>query len=286
MSDEAALLTAIAAHPDEDTPRLMYADWLDEHGQTIRAEFIRVQIDIARKDHLPRAILNRYVDLFKRNQELIDDHRAELLGPLAALPPEVRVEFRRGFASEVDVRVEVFLATAAVLAAYRPYTRVRVSAVAARLADFVRCPHLGVVSELAAFAPAPQSVPEESELLDAAARLTRLAVLDLEGCGLADWFCDLLDNFDLPALTALDLSQNALTDIGVENLLRTHHPSRLRSLILGGNDITDAGAVALAAGWPTGDADRLEHLNLRFTNIGPTGQAALLRRFGGRVDLF
>ena len=59
MSDEAALLTAIAAHPDEDTPRLMYADWLDENGRPIRAEFIRVQIDIARKDHLPRAILNR-----------------------------------------------------------------------------------------------------------------------------------------------------------------------------------------------------------------------------------
>ena len=63
-------------------------------------------------------------------------------------------------------------------------------------------------------------------------------------------------------------------------------PSQLNRLILGGNDITDAGAVALAAGWPTGAADRLEHLNLRFTNIGQVGQAALLRRFGGRVDLF
>lgn len=29
---EAALLRAIAAHPDEDTPRLMYADWLDENA--------------------------------------------------------------------------------------------------------------------------------------------------------------------------------------------------------------------------------------------------------------
>ena len=162
----------------------------------------------------------------------------------------------------------------------------RVSAVGGRLPEFVRCPHLGVVSELAAFAPAPQSVPEESELLDAAARLTRLAVLDLEGCGLADWFCDLFDNFDLPALTALDLSQNAITDAGVANLLRTHHPPRLKRLVLGGNDITDIGAEALAAWWPTGDANRLEYLNLRFTNIGPVGQAALLNRFGGRVDLF
>jgi uncharacterized protein (TIGR02996 family) len=43
MSDESALLAAIIAHPDEDTPRLMYADWLEEHDQPERAEFIRIQ---------------------------------------------------------------------------------------------------------------------------------------------------------------------------------------------------------------------------------------------------
>lgn len=43
-TDESALLAAIAAHPDEDTPRLMYADWLDENDQPERAEFIRLQI--------------------------------------------------------------------------------------------------------------------------------------------------------------------------------------------------------------------------------------------------
>ena len=48
MSDESALLAAILAHPDEDTPRLMYADWLDEHGQPERAEFIRLQCRLAR----------------------------------------------------------------------------------------------------------------------------------------------------------------------------------------------------------------------------------------------
>jgi uncharacterized protein (TIGR02996 family) len=39
------LLAAICAHPDEDTPRLVYADWLDEYGDAVdraRAEFIRV----------------------------------------------------------------------------------------------------------------------------------------------------------------------------------------------------------------------------------------------------
>jgi len=50
MSDEQALLAAIWAHPHEDTPRLMYADWLQENGHTDRAEFIRVQCELARLD--------------------------------------------------------------------------------------------------------------------------------------------------------------------------------------------------------------------------------------------
>jgi uncharacterized protein (TIGR02996 family) len=32
MTDEQALFAAIRAHPEEDTPRLAYADWLDEQG--------------------------------------------------------------------------------------------------------------------------------------------------------------------------------------------------------------------------------------------------------------
>ena len=57
MSDQDALLAAIIANPDDDTPRLMYADWLDEHlpdkvpspaaGPSARAEYIRVQCRLA-----------------------------------------------------------------------------------------------------------------------------------------------------------------------------------------------------------------------------------------------
>lgn len=42
---ERALYRAICANPDEDTPRLVYADWLQEHGDEDRAEFIRVQCE-------------------------------------------------------------------------------------------------------------------------------------------------------------------------------------------------------------------------------------------------
>lgn len=45
---ELSLLAGICAEPLEDTPRLVYADWLDEHGRYERAEFIRVQCELAR----------------------------------------------------------------------------------------------------------------------------------------------------------------------------------------------------------------------------------------------
>ncbi len=38
-----ALLDAIWEHPNDDTPRLIFADWLQEHGQESYARFIRLQ---------------------------------------------------------------------------------------------------------------------------------------------------------------------------------------------------------------------------------------------------
>lgn len=289
MSDEIALLDAIAAHPEEDTPRLIYADWLDEHGQYIRAEFIRVQIAIAQKEGLPRAELNQYVDLYKRNQELIDNHRAELLGPLAVLPRE-GVEFHRGFASELSMPVDTFLAHAALFPTLRPLPNVRVNSLLRQLASFLACPHTGYVNALSGYAEEINDdelrYPSDSDLIDSIERLTRLEVLDLEGCGINDLHCDLAYNFSVPSLRDLDLSNNLITDQGVFDFLSTDLPQQLARLILGGNTITDDGAIELASRWPTGDADRLEHLNLRVTGIGQAGQRALLNRFGGRVVLF
>jgi uncharacterized protein (TIGR02996 family) len=43
-----ALLNACRAAPADDTPRLVLADWLDEHDDPDRAEFVRVQCELAR----------------------------------------------------------------------------------------------------------------------------------------------------------------------------------------------------------------------------------------------
>lgn len=43
MTEREAFLAAIRAAPDDDLPRLVFADWLDEQGEGERAEFIRSQ---------------------------------------------------------------------------------------------------------------------------------------------------------------------------------------------------------------------------------------------------
>ncbi len=46
--DYTAFITAICTNPTDDTVRLVLADWLEEHGDGERAEFIRCQVELAR----------------------------------------------------------------------------------------------------------------------------------------------------------------------------------------------------------------------------------------------
>lgn len=62
-SDQAALVRAVCAAPQDDSPRLVYADWLDDNGQPERAEFIRVQCELARARVHP----NGHTDLGDRD---------------------------------------------------------------------------------------------------------------------------------------------------------------------------------------------------------------------------
>lgn len=48
VTTDRQLLRAILEKPEDDAPRLIYADWLEEDGQPERAEFIRVQCELAR----------------------------------------------------------------------------------------------------------------------------------------------------------------------------------------------------------------------------------------------
>jgi uncharacterized protein (TIGR02996 family) len=46
-SDQLALLQSVIEARDDDAPRLVYADWLEEHGDPTQARFIRESMAVA-----------------------------------------------------------------------------------------------------------------------------------------------------------------------------------------------------------------------------------------------
>jgi uncharacterized protein (TIGR02996 family) len=57
-------LRAICEAPDDDAPRLVFADWLDETGDPDRAEFIRLHVRLARQPDA-EGLERRCKDLFR-----------------------------------------------------------------------------------------------------------------------------------------------------------------------------------------------------------------------------
>jgi uncharacterized protein (TIGR02996 family) len=98
MRPENPFLQALLAEPEDDTLRLAMADWLDENDQPARAEFIRVQIELARG--VPAR--ERRCQLELRQCELLKAHEDEWVAPLAEVLERRRGQwggwvFRRGF---------------------------------------------------------------------------------------------------------------------------------------------------------------------------------------------
>src|SRR3954451_5218968 len=85
-----AFLQAILDEPDDDTPRLVFADWLDERGDVGRAGVIRVQCELAR--WVPEGGRRRLLQA--RERELRAAHRDEWLGGIRAF---CAATFERGF---------------------------------------------------------------------------------------------------------------------------------------------------------------------------------------------
>ncbi len=291
MDTSQALLAAIAAEPENDLPRLVYADWLDENGQSIRAEFIRLQIEIAHKEILPRAQVDLYAHLWKREHDLLEMHRDEFLGELDShLQQPNSFGFHRGFLEWVLLDFNPFVASAIALNSLTPTPRVRLQATGGSLDRLAAIVGSKSIVELRVIADPDLDFPENPHefvhgLQSSVGSLRNLHLLDLEACHMGDLGLPLVfapDTF--PKLEDLDLSFNDLTDYGVHELLNTGVPQRLKRLVLGGNPIGDAGAIELAD--RLGSNNRLEHLNLRMTNIGRAGHEALLAMFGGKIDLF
>src|SRR5262245_37608955 len=112
-------LRMIIENPDDDGPRLVYADWLEEQGEAERAEFIRVQCELAR---LPAASPDR-CRLAARQEGILEACRSEWFG---AVPDHfLRVHridgevfwdgFCRGFLENLSCTAQEFVRHAAML---------------------------------------------------------------------------------------------------------------------------------------------------------------------------
>jgi uncharacterized protein (TIGR02996 family) len=246
MTDtEAALLRAIAAHPREDTPRLIYADYLDELAEPssiARAEFIRLHIQLAqlRFDSPDREPLLRRIDQLLCEWDFV--WQKEMPEGLRALSG-----YSRGF---------VYRAAAAAAAIEKAsddprtlliaYLELSVDVSASRLREVVKQPLFARLTELklrddkpigwsGAKALAEGEYPQLEQLT-----LARHRIGDI---GLR-WLCD---SWGFPRLRELDLSNNEITDAGASTLLRSSLIGRVR-VDLWGNPISQTMTERVASG--------------------------------------
>jgi uncharacterized protein (TIGR02996 family) len=105
VSDFAALRRAVLAAPDEDDPRLALADWYGENGDEARAEFVRVQVELARaypdlgSPCESRWCIHPGCALLRRMFGLSASHADSWVPP--ALVGRVMWVWRRGFVGEI-----------------------------------------------------------------------------------------------------------------------------------------------------------------------------------------
>src|SRR5215216_381899 len=97
---EAGFLHDVREHPDDDAPRLIYADWLDDHSQHERAELVRAQCELAR----PTTGGPRLLELGERERQLLSEHGPAWAGAVAEVADEYA--FRRGLLEHVALHAE------------------------------------------------------------------------------------------------------------------------------------------------------------------------------------
>lgn len=131
MTDGAALLEAIRRHPDEDMPRLMYADFIQE-WEPERAEFIRVQCEIAqlrgRRDRLGRKIghrnARRILPLTDREDEIRTHLNRDAFLNIARQFGRIQLRWSRGFIETFACTGDAWIAHADGILAQHPVQEV------------------------------------------------------------------------------------------------------------------------------------------------------------------
>jgi uncharacterized protein (TIGR02996 family) len=247
-----AFLADIVEHPEDDAPRLVYADWLEDNGDPDRAEFIRVQVE---GEPLPEGDPVKW-ERETRAAELLARRRKAWTREL----PEwaQKGEFRRGFLEEVETSVSEFVEGAEVFARH-PLVHVRLSGGEGlpAIKALAECPHLAGVRHLSV--DDIRLSDQGLAVLVASRYISNLAVLRL-GYGVsATGLKALADSPHLGRLTALTLGGGRLWPAAGEILGQSRSLKSLTDLDLSDSGIDLKGLRALV---DSPLAKRLKHLDL------------------------
>lgn len=246
-----AFLDDARENPDDDTPRLVLADFLIDQGDEARGEFVRLQVESARMAPTDP----RQTAWQRRANQLLRQHRSDWLKPFR-LGWWDEAEFERGL-----IRLAVSVRTLrrnSKPASRRPGTwawverafvrRVRTLRQVQQLAGSAVLDQLTSLDlENAGIGPAEAQVLAESPHLARLQHLSLSSSLQVEAPGIGDAGMQALAGSPhLARLTSLWLERNDLTADGVRALAESPHLAQLRALDLGGNELGLAGVQAPA----------------------------------------
>ena len=239
MTHGAAFLQAVLAEPDDDAPRLIFADWLEERGDP-RGAFIRLQCALERLSPADPA----RPDLEDEADALLRLHEEEWTAPLQGIASQWR--FHRGFVEQAAMAGDEFLAHGDDLFNAFPIIRLQIRMNRRQVAAVASSPHLA-----------------------------RLWALDVSSCRLRDAGVEeLLASPYLTRVNALDLARNDLEGPAFRMLIESPLMTRLTWLNLSFNGSLGVSAARRLAQSPAAAA--LQMLGLSHTNIGPGGLRDLL----------
>jgi uncharacterized protein (TIGR02996 family) len=234
--EQASLLTAITAASEDDTPRLAYADWLDEHGDPEQAAFIRASIRYSQMDSSAEGWYELHVQLTVQWQK----HSQDWLARLGITYDPRDGDAERGLLSGVSYfAVDDFLASADNLFAYTPIKVLQVCGDSddSRALDdafFTRLgslPGLSRIRDLCFRNNGRPVSPQGIEFLVRSPYIGPLRTLVMENFQLTDEHAEVLAHSpNLANLDELDLALNELSPAGAFALLRSPHLAGLKWL--------------------------------------------------------
>lgn len=235
---EDAFLQSVLDHPDDDTPRLVFADWLEEQGNP-RGTFIRIQCERAKLTrHDPK-----WRELLAQESALLRVFESDWSKPMLRCVD--RIEYRRGFIEHIHVTEDRFLKRANRIFQLAPVRSVRLERVS-RLDDVAECPWLSRVTDLDLSYESVGGRRLQSLVLSEHCRSLR--GLRVKHCKLR--LIDVQVLAQAPALRtlhALDIAANDLFDEGIGVLKDSANLANLRDLNVSQTLVNVHGVVALCS---------------------------------------